>query len=203
MTAGTAPEQQSGRDRTLARLVAHVRTHGLPADPSLRYFAEQLGTSHRMLAYYFGSREQMLGTVLAAMRAEERETLWSTAQAWSLRDAALAMWAHYADPARRPEHQAFFYVFSRALERPAEYSDVLHSLSAWADVATELAMGEGDDRATAELRAQLIVSTIRGLLIDRLVSPAPERVDAAFEFFVESMLGGMRGRQAGRARSPR
>src|SRR3954468_18282795 len=109
--AARVSERPSGRERVLSQLVAHVRKHGLPADPSLRYYAERLGTSHRMLAYYFGSREQMLAAVLAAMRADEREALWSTAQTWSLRDAALAMWAYYVDPARAKEHQVFFHVF--------------------------------------------------------------------------------------------
>jgi AcrR family transcriptional regulator len=104
--------QPTGRERMLARLVAHVRAHGLPADASLRRFADELGTSHRMLAYYFGSRDGLLAAVLTALRAEERQTLTATAENWSLRDAALAMWSYYTDPQQLPQHRAFFYVFS-------------------------------------------------------------------------------------------
>ena len=186
----------------LARLVTHVRRNGLPAVPSLRYYAEQLETSHRMLAYYFGSSEQMLATVLAAMRTEEREALRTTASTWSLRDAALAMWSRYTDPARANEHQAFFYVLSRALEEPTAYEDFLGSLNAWVELTRELAEAEGDDPGRAEQRAQLIVGTVRGLLIDRLVSPSPERVDAAFATFVDSLLPPARA-AAPRARSER
>src|SRR3954447_2871747 len=110
-----ARQPLSGRERMLARLVKHVRAHGLPADTSLRRFADELGTSHRMLAYYFGSRDELLATVLTAMRSEEREAAVSAAESWSLRDAALAMWSYYTDSARAGEHQAFFYVFALAL----------------------------------------------------------------------------------------
>jgi AcrR family transcriptional regulator len=193
---------ENGRGRMLRRLVAHVRENGLPADPSLRHFADQLGTSHRMLAYYFGSREQMLAAVLTAMRADEREALWSTAQAWTLRDATLAMWAYYTDPQRRHEHQAFFYVFSRALEQPEEFADFLSSLDAWVSVTTELALAEGLRGPAARRRAQLIVSTVRGLLIDRLASSSPELVDAAFTDFMASTFvsSSTRARAAGSTR---
>jgi AcrR family transcriptional regulator len=199
--AARVSERPSGRERVLSQLVAHVRKHGLPADPSLRYYADRLNTSHRMLAYYFGSREQMLATVLAAMRADEREALWSTAQTWSLRDAALAMWAYYSDPRRVKEHQAFFYVFSRALEQPEKFADFLGSLDAWVELAAELAMVEGDDRSTALQRAQLLVSAVRGLLVDRLASSSPERVDAAFTSLIDAMFPSPRRPQRPRVRS--
>ena len=186
--ARISQQQPTGRAQVLQRLVEHVRAYGLPAAPSLRYYAEELGTSHRMLAYYFGSREGMLATVLGALRADERESLWSTAQAWSLRDAAIAMWSHYTDPARRPEHQAFFYVFSRALSDPDEFTDFLASLHAWVDLTHELAVAEGDDPTHARRRAQLVVSTVRGLLIDRLVAPDTAAVDAAFQEFLTVMF---------------
>jgi AcrR family transcriptional regulator len=188
----------------LTRLVALVRADGLPADPSLRHFAEQLGTSHRMLAYYFGSRDGLLAAVLSALRAEEREWLLATAREWSLRDAALAMWSLYTDPARRPEHQAFFYVFSRALQQPELYGDFLTSFDSWVGVTADLAMDADEDPQSAVQRAQLIVSSIRGLLIDRLVSSEPERIDKAFAELLDVLIPdsrpGVGARQRQRAR---
>ena len=180
--------RETGRDRTLAQLVAHVRAHGLPDDPSLRHFAEHVGTSHRMLAYYFGSRDGLLAEVLAALRADEREGLWSTARSWSLRDATLAMWAHYTDPARLPEHQVFFALYARALRQPEKFTDFLAGLDAWVEMTTDLAVAEGTDAATARRRAQLVVSAMRGLLLDRLAAGEPEQVDRAFELLVDELL---------------
>ena len=176
------------RDRMLARLVTHIRTHGLPADASLRRLAEELGTSHRMLAYYFGSRDGLLAAVLTAMRAEERQTLTSTAENWSPRDAALAMWSFYTDPAQVSEHKAFFYVFSLALQQPKTYAEFLASLDTWVTLTAELTAAQGLGRDQAAARAQLMVSAIRGLLMDRLTTSNRDRVDAAFTLLLNTLL---------------
>lgn len=180
--------RESGRTEMLGRLVAHVRKHGLPADPSLRHFADELGTSHRMLAYYFGSREGLLATVLATLRRQDRDALLATARSWSLRDAALAMWSYYTDPARRPEHQAFFSVYARALQQPELFAEFLASSDAWVEVTANLAIAEGDPPDDAQSRAQLIVSAIRGLLIDRLASLHPKRIDVAFARLLDELV---------------
>ena len=174
-----------GREVMLVRLVEYVRLHGLPSDPSLRKLADELGTSHRMLAYYFGSRERLLATVLATMRAEDRETLRATAKQWTLHDAVLAMWSYYTDPRQLPERRAFFYVLSLALEQPELFDEFLASFDAWVDVTTELAQAEGLEPQDAARTAQLVVSSVRGLLMDRLASDSPERIDAAFDMLLE------------------
>ena len=55
--ANEAPDT-SPRERLLAKAVDHVAAHGV-ADLSLRALAAALGTSHRMLLYHFGSKEQL------------------------------------------------------------------------------------------------------------------------------------------------
>ena len=179
-----AESATNGRAAMLARLVTDVRRHGLPPDPSLRQFADRLGTSHRMLAYYFSSLDGLLATVLATMRAQERETLASLAAGKSLREAVEAMWAYYTDEARAPEHRAFFYVFAQALREPAAYEDFLASLDAWVVITAGLADAEGRPEATA----QLLVSGVRGLLMDRLTSADPGPIDAAFEYLLDALL---------------
>jgi AcrR family transcriptional regulator len=57
------PEQ---RESFLVGAVDHVLRHGV-ATLSLRPLAAALGTSDRMLLYYFGSREQMLVAVLGVV----------------------------------------------------------------------------------------------------------------------------------------
>src|SRR5689334_10233218 len=158
----------SGRDEMLRRLVEHVRANGLSADCSLRQLATELGTSHRMLAYYFGSRDGLLATVLTTMRAQDRQVVASTARDWGLRDAALAMWSYFSDPARAPEHGAFFSVFPLALQDPRQYEDFLASLRDWSNLATELGIAQGLEPARAQQVASLVVAAVRGLLIERL-----------------------------------
>lgn len=178
----------TGRDRTLAQLVAMVRAQGLRPDASLRYIADELGTSHRMLTYYFGSRDGLLAAVLTAMRNEERALLTATAADWGLRDAALAMWSYYIDPRRLEELRAFFYVFSLALERPEVFADFLLSMDSWVTVVTDIGIAEGKSRADARAQGQLIVSAVRGLLMDRLSTTEPKPVDAAFLLLLDAVI---------------
>jgi AcrR family transcriptional regulator len=178
----------TGRDQMLAKVVAYVRDTGLPADSSLRQLAQELGTSHRMLTYYFGSRDGLLATVLTTMRAEEKQSLTCTAENWGLRDAALAMWSYYTAPQRESEHRAFFYVFSRALQQPESYAEFLASLEDWSALTAELGVAQGLDPERARQSAQLIVSAIRGLLMDRLTSTDPSQVDAAFALLLDAVL---------------
>jgi AcrR family transcriptional regulator len=165
-----------------------VRANGLPADCSLRRLAQELGTSHRMLAYYFGSRDALLATVLMALRADEKPSLMSTAENWGLRDAALAMWSYYTDPEQLGEHRAFFYVFSLALQQPESYRDFLSSLDSWSTLTAELGVAQGIEPERARHLAQLIVSAVRGLLMDRLASADPARIDAAFTLLLDDLL---------------
>jgi hypothetical protein len=44
------------------------------------------------------------------------------------------------------------------------------------------------DRAGARVRTQLMVSAIRGLLMDRLTAPDPATVDAAFALLLDALL---------------
>lgn len=62
------------RDAFLAGAVDHVLRHGV-ATLSLRPLAAALGTSDRMLLYYFGTREALLDAVLGAVGAQLRARL--------------------------------------------------------------------------------------------------------------------------------
>ena len=63
MTRSAEPPVATGRDQLLTRTVEYFATHGV-ADTSLRRLAEEIGTSHRMLLYHFGSREGLLSAVV-------------------------------------------------------------------------------------------------------------------------------------------
>jgi AcrR family transcriptional regulator len=69
-----APRGAGQRDALLAGAVDHVLHHGV-ATLSLRPLAAALGTSDRMLLYYFGTREALLDAVLGAAGARLRDRL--------------------------------------------------------------------------------------------------------------------------------
>ena len=55
----------------LASVIAWVADNGL-GDVSLRTLAEAIGTSHRMLLFHFGSKEQLMVEVVRAVEADQR-----------------------------------------------------------------------------------------------------------------------------------
>lgn len=71
----TPQEEASGRrDELLAGAVDYVLAHGL-AGLSLRPLAAALGTSDRMILYYFGTREALITAVLRAVADRLRSLL--------------------------------------------------------------------------------------------------------------------------------
>src|SRR6478609_4110414 len=61
------------RDRLLAAAVDHILEHGL-GDLSLRELATAIGTSHRMLIYHFGSKEELIVAVIQTVEEMQRST---------------------------------------------------------------------------------------------------------------------------------
>jgi AcrR family transcriptional regulator len=57
------PPATSPRTRLLAAVIEHIQRCGI-SDLSLRELAAAIGTSHRMLHYHFGSKEDLLRAVL-------------------------------------------------------------------------------------------------------------------------------------------
>src|SRR5262249_13802610 len=72
------PSPGTPADAILDRIVHYIRTEG-PVNTSLRQLAEVAGTSHRMLKYYFGSRENLLGAVMVRLRKEDYRRVESSA----------------------------------------------------------------------------------------------------------------------------
>lgn len=205
---------ESPRDQVLAQLVRHVRAHGLPPDASLRWFARELGTSHRMLTYWFGSRAGLLAALLETLRRGDQHELTEEQRPPDRRTAAAQLWAYYADAEREPEHRAFFYVFALALQEPEPFHSFLATLDTWVTLISDLGVAEGLPRDRAETEAQLVVSGFRGLLLDLLATGHRDRVAAAFHALLDLVLpahaqpasraasSASPGRAAGRTTSP-
>ena len=97
----------------LDRITAHIIEHGL-SETALRQLASIAGTSHRMLIYYFGSRDGLLGAVLHELRG--------------------ALWSYYTAPERRLEMQIFFYLAGQAAHNQQDHRGFTDAIVAtWTD----------------------------------------------------------------------
>jgi len=176
----------STQDAILRPIVEHIRAHGL-ADSSLRKLADAAGTSHRMLVYYFGSRDAVLGAVMHTLRHEESADL--AAGAATRRELMERAWEYFSDPRRELEMRLFFYLAGHAVDAPADTTDFADAVvSAWTDALVRLGTSEGltEERATVE--ARLLIDASRGLTLDRFLTGEQEAVHRAFRHLLDLML---------------
>jgi AcrR family transcriptional regulator len=181
------PEPEpSARDRVLAAAIA-LAAQGRLADASLRQIAADLGTSHRMLIYYFGSKDGLLAAVSSAVEQQQRDALAALRAEPDLdpADAALRMWERFADPALWPLERLFFDLYAQALHGKAHLAGFLDSaLEPWFALTTEVQVARGMPHDEARALARLGVATTRGLLLDLLATGDAEAAGQAMDAFI-------------------
>jgi AcrR family transcriptional regulator len=184
--------------------IAHVSEHGL-GDVSLRSLAAELGTSHRMLIFHFGSKEQLWTEIVNAVEQRERERLavMLPDPGEPTREALWRWWKHISDPSLWPNERLFFELYGQALQGRDHTAAFLEGIvEDWVTPAAQANIAAGVPEALAYAHARLGVAVTRGLLLDLLATREVERVDAAMQALLdlyEAWLGREgRGEQGGR-----
>jgi AcrR family transcriptional regulator len=177
------------RAALLQDVVAYLETHGVN-DMSLAPMAEALGTSKRMLLYYFGDRGELLAQALDASRPRVGEMFRDVATADQFRDAARTLWHGLTRGDQRRSVRMLLQVLSLATTDPDTYGVYARTaVDVMLDPISEALISLGHRRADARVRATLIVSGLRGLCQDVLVTGQRSRVDAAAELLVDAVIG--------------
>ncbi|HET6259743.1 helix-turn-helix domain-containing protein [Pseudonocardia sp.] len=173
----------SAKDELLAAALEHVTAHGVGA-LTLRRLAAELGTSHRMLIYHFGSWEGLLVAIVQAVEQRQRDRLRALLAEPDLPpgEQARRFWAQLVDPAQWPSERLFFELYGQALQgRPHAVPLLDGVVDDWLDPLTELTVRSGVPRAEARAHARLRLAVARGLLLDLLATGDVEGVRAAAE----------------------
>lgn len=177
--------QLSARDLLLGKALAWFAENGV-GDTSMRTLAAELGTSHRMLHYHFGSREGLLGAVVETVERQERDQLDALlASHDDPFEAGLAFWSEVTDAA-----QAFaplyFELAGQAMQGRAHAASLREWLTAgWIDALASLYAAAGHPSARATELARLSLAMARGLLFDLALNRDRAAVDASMESFIE------------------
>lgn len=146
---------------------------------SLRDIATGVGTSHRMLIHYFGSREGLLTAVVRRVEEDQRRFL-ATIDA-PPEQISLVMWRRLSDPDLWPAERLFFECYARAARGEVPYATLLPGLvDDWLDQVAPLDPSVPDG-ADARSRARLALAMFRGLLLDLVGTEDRDGVDAAFD----------------------
>jgi AcrR family transcriptional regulator len=166
------------RAALLADLIDTFSNGGV-GDRSLRAIAASVGTSHRMLLHYFGSREELLVAVVEEVERRQKATLAELPT--EAADSMAAMWADLRRPELRPFERLFFECYSRGAQGEEPFARLIpDAVDQWLDQA---AIHAGAAVDPAMVRLGLAVT--RGLLLDLVATGDEVGVDAAAASFVE------------------
>ena len=166
------------REELLARALPYLAEHGL-AGLSLRPLAAALGTSDRMLLHHFGDKESLVGRLLEWSRPDVAAL---TREEGDVASLAGRLWADLTGGGpQHPRVRVLLEVMALALTRTGSYRRyAVAAVHDWVTpVAEALVRQLGEDPASAEARATLLVSGLRGLALDRFVTGDDVRTDRA------------------------
>lgn len=164
MTQRGRPEQ---RETFLAGAVEHVLRSGA-GGLTLRPLAAALGTSDRMLLYYFGSRERLLESILDLIGDGLLAALSDALPQGRSETHALlrALWSIARDPAVEPVLRLYLEILGQAAAQvspfPAAASRIAHRWLDWMQDRVDVPTAERQEAAAA------VLATVDGLLLLRL-----------------------------------
>src|SRR5579864_2714694 len=95
------------RPEALRNAIVHYLIHHGLAALSLRPLAKAIGSSPRVLLYYFGSKEKMVIEVLAEIRRRQRAS-YGQVETTSFAEACQIIWKHMSAPDSEPLFRLFF-----------------------------------------------------------------------------------------------
>jgi AcrR family transcriptional regulator len=176
----------SPKERLLDGAIAHLTEHGL-SDVSLRELATALGTSHRMLIYYFGSKEGLLVEVVREVERRQQQVLVELAAITegSLVDVARRFWQTLRAPELASSERLFFELYGQALQGRRYAVPFLDGVvDSWIDLAVSAMLADGLPEREARAQARLGLAVVRGLLLDVLATGDDAGVDDAFEHYL-------------------
>jgi AcrR family transcriptional regulator len=175
------PDEQRRRELLDALLEAFSR-NGI-GGRSLRDIAAEVGTSHRMLLHHFGSREELLVSIV--QEVERRQTAMLGRLPDDPADAIATSWDELRRPDLRPFERLFFECYARAAQGEAPFTRLLPgAVHDWLTEIDERSGGAADRDL-----ARLGLAVIRGLLLDLVATGDDGEVDAAAAHFVALLRG--------------
>ncbi|SDQ16470.1 TetR/AcrR family transcriptional regulator [Actinopolyspora saharensis] len=174
------------RAQLLRAIVEYLEEHGV-ADLSLAPLAEAAGTTKRMLLYYFQDRSTLMEEALAASRPDVAGMFDGVHDRDSLREAVRALWTAITEGEQRRSIRMLLQVLSLATTQPDVYGS-------FASTAVEVMLDPiaagfrraGHTPERARVGATLVVSGLRGLCQDLLVTGDSGRVHGAAEALIEA-----------------
>jgi AcrR family transcriptional regulator len=173
-------------DELLDAVVHYLTRHGL-ADLSLRPLAKAVGSSPRVLLYYFGSKEKLVVKVLAEVR-QRQCAIYGQMQTGTLEEACRAVWKHMSAPDSESLFRLFFEAYGMALRHPRLYKEFLRStIEDWLGFVADPLNREGYGREQARAFATIVLAGFRGFMLDYCTTRDRKRLDHAVGLWIQTL----------------
>ncbi|WP_327001664.1 hypothetical protein OHA72_42055 [Dactylosporangium sp. NBC_01737] len=186
-SAGSA--RGEARRRALLDLVTEdLAEHGL-VDFSLRRAARAAGTTHKVLLYYFDGADDLLVQAVDQLRARRIDNSMAAAALQPARGTLAsriqALWPVLVDP--RSGHRVLEQSTGLAMYDPARYSKFgREATEQYLPPLLALCPPQWSDRRRREV-AELILATLRGLLLNRVIGADPASVEAGLTALLRAL----------------
>ena len=179
---------EARRAELLDRAVDYVCRNGL-AELSLRPLAKAVGSSPRVLLYYFGSKEQLVVEIVQRGRARQQAMMMDLKLTeMTPREVARALWREWSKPEWEPLTRLSFEVYGLALNDRARFPGFLDtSVSGWLAALEFCTRLPGRSRAQSQALGTVLIAGFRGFLIDLLATHDRTRINRAVELWLEAI----------------
>lgn len=170
-------------------VVKYLIKHGV-AEVSLRPLAKAVGSSPRVLLYYFGSKEQLLAQAIRRLR-ERQSVGFAKLRSASFRtpvDACRAIWQQMSAPEACTTFQLSLEILTHALRNRRQFTNYLNSgVEDWLQFISHSMIEKGADAEAARVYATVVIAGFRGFLLDYCATRDGRRIDQAVELWLQSL----------------
>jgi AcrR family transcriptional regulator len=180
----TVNEKRPGELR--GAILQYLIKHGL-ADLSLRPLAKAVGSSPRVLLYYFGSKELLVVQILAALRQRQLAS-YGGVRASRFAEECQIIWQQMSARDSEPLFRLFFEAYGMALRHPRLYKDFLRStVEDWLQMMTIQLRRLGHTRSQSRAFASVVLAGMRGFMLDYCNTHDRKRVNRAVTLWLGSL----------------
>lgn len=183
------PVNERRPEELVEAIVTYLIEHGM-SDLSLRPLAKAIGSSPRGLLYHFGSKENMVMTVIAEIRRRQRLSL-DGIEGSTIAETYLEVWKQLSSDASEPLFRLFFELYGIALRKPRLYHAFLYeTVEDWLSLIAQPLVNEGASPEDAHAFATVALAGLRGFMLDFCNTRDRQRLDRAVALWAAS-LGAM------------
>ena len=160
------------------------------AELSLRPLAKAVGSSPRVLLYYFGSKEDMIVKALGRLRERQRVTYdrMKSLPCETPAETCRAIWRHMSSPENARLFRISLEIFAMALRQPERFVEYLRAtIEDWLAFLSAPLLRKGYSGSEARAHATVVLAGFRGFMLDYCASKDRARVDRAVELWLHAL----------------